>query len=142
MDVTLGRTHHVLLGAVFQAEAPTKTRLWHDRLGHLGTTMLRRKFHYWTATYSVPAMLKDLEVAALTPKANLASKLQSGNYLQNSHQRWSNFKMKCVAPIVPASCPFQYFFVLMDALGQYIDLSLLSTCNIVFSKLLAMLLKL
>ena len=38
--------------------------------------------------------------------------------------------------------PFQYFFVLVDASGQYVDLLLLKTRNLVFPKLLAMLLKL
>ena len=44
-------------------------------------------------------------------------------------------------PIVPPSCPFSYFFVLVDALGTHIDVSLLSTRNLIFPKLLAMLIK-
>ena len=45
-------------------------------------------------------------------------------------------------PIIFPSDPFQYSFVLVDASGQYVDLSLLSTRNLIFPKLLAMLLKL
>jgi transposase InsO family protein len=44
-------------------------------------------------------------------------------------------------PIIPASGPFRYFMVLVDAAGIHFEVSLLSTRNIVFSKLLAMLIK-
>ena len=44
-------------------------------------------------------------------------------------------------PITPALGPFGYFMVLVDAKGIHFKVSLLSTRNIVFSKLLAMLIK-
>ena len=44
-------------------------------------------------------------------------------------------------PITPASGPFRYFLVLVDAAGVHFEVSLLSTRNIAFAKILAMLLK-
>ena len=44
-------------------------------------------------------------------------------------------------PIAPPSGPFWYFMVLVDEPGIHFEVSLLSTRNIVFSKLLAMLIK-
>jgi hypothetical protein len=44
-------------------------------------------------------------------------------------------------PIAPASGPFRYFLVLVDAAGVHFEVSLLSTRNMVFSKILAMLIK-
>jgi hypothetical protein len=44
-------------------------------------------------------------------------------------------------PITPASGPFRYFMVLVDAVGIHFEVSLLNTQNIVFAKLLAMLIK-
>ena len=44
-------------------------------------------------------------------------------------------------PIMPLSGPFQYFFVLVDASGKHAEVSLLSTRNLAFPKLLAMIIK-
>ena len=43
--------------------------------------------------------------------------------------------------INPPSGPFRYFMVLVDAFGTHFEVSFLSTRNMVFPKLLAMLLK-
>ena len=88
------------------------------------------------ATHSTLAMLKSLEAMAPAPKASSAFEHQNGNCPRNFDQG------NVCGPIVPLSNPFQYFFVLVDASSQYADFSLLSTQNLVFSKLLAMILKL
>jgi hypothetical protein len=44
-------------------------------------------------------------------------------------------------PIKPPSGPLRYFLVLIDASGEHFEVSLLMTKNMVFPKLLAMLLK-
>ena len=44
-------------------------------------------------------------------------------------------------PITPPSAFFNYFFVLVDVSGHHADVSLFSTQNLVFPKLLAMLIK-
>ena len=44
-------------------------------------------------------------------------------------------------PITLASRPFKYFMVLVNALGIHFEVSLLSARNIVFVKLLAMIIK-
>ena len=44
-------------------------------------------------------------------------------------------------PITPASEPFKYFIVFMDPVGIYFEVSLLSSRNIVFAKVLGMLIK-
>jgi hypothetical protein len=44
-------------------------------------------------------------------------------------------------PIAPALGLFRYFLVLVDVAGVYFEVSLLSTRNMVFSKILAMLIK-
>ena len=45
------------------------------------------------------------------------------------------------SPITPPSGPFQYFFVLVDASGKHAKVSLLSTRNLAFPRLLAMIIK-
>ena len=44
-------------------------------------------------------------------------------------------------PITPPLGPFQYFFVLVDASGKHIEVSLLSTQNLAFPRLLAIIIK-
>lgn len=44
-------------------------------------------------------------------------------------------------PINPLSGAFRYFFVLIDASGSHLEVSLLSTRNMVFPKILAILIR-
>ena len=45
------------------------------------------------------------------------------------------------SPITPPLGPFQYFFVLVDAFGKHAEVSLLSTQNLAFLRLLAMIIE-
>ena len=135
-----GNTTHAT-NVVFIAETPSTSRLWHGRLGHLGATMLRRMISlleghtlctrdvektgrcgaYSEGKFSIQASKWKLPTELLQPLERLQGDVYS--------------------PITSLYGPFNYFFVLIDASSHHADVSLFSTRNLVFPKLLAMLLK-
>ena len=120
---------------------PAKIELWHSRIGHLGTTMFRRM---------IPILSGHEVCQGDANKIGVCNACAQGEMI-NRPSRWKLPtellpRLHCLhgdicGPITPASGPFRYFMVLVDAAGIHFEVSLLSTRNIVFSKLLAMLIK-
>ena len=135
--------HHLPSG-VMQASFLTanhRADLWHRRLGHPGTTMLRRMIpllggHEMCTSDAehvreCPACIKG-KLIRQPSKWKLPTEMPAP--LFRLHGDWCG-------PISPEAGQFKYFFVLVDASGRHAEVSLLTTRNMVFPKTLAMLIK-
>ncbi|KAI3457314.1 hypothetical protein Pfo_013977 [Paulownia fortunei] len=118
--------------------------LWHDCLGHLRTTMMRRiakhtRGHSLKGTMML--MSKDyIYESCLQGKLIIRPSIKNVGYeslsfLQHIHGDICGL-------INPASGPFRYFMVIVDASYKWSHVCLLSTHNIIFARLLAQIIKL
>ena len=128
-------------GFAFTMTFPANTSLWHGRMGHPGTTMFRRM---------LPLLTGHEVCTSDANKVGACDACSQGKVIQRP-SRWKlptelppklqRLQGDIYGPITPASGPFHYFLVLVDAAGVHSEVSLLSTRNIAFAKVLAMLLK-
>ncbi|CAL2276128.1 unnamed protein product [Prunus armeniaca] len=135
----------------------TTFMLWHDPLGHLGSTMMRRiisnsnghplkPYHStfsnghplkpYHSTLSIDQSCKACFQGKLIIKPSL-SKLgfECPSFLQR-------IQGDICGPIHPSYGPFRYFMVLIDASTRWSHICLLSTRNVAFARLLAQIIKL
>ncbi|GJZ30918.1 disease resistance CC-NBS-LRR class family protein [Tanacetum coccineum] len=118
--------------------------LWYDRLGHPGSTMMKRiveNTHHpledqrFSKMDKVPlctsCSLGKLIVRPSPPKI----KNESPMFLER-------IQGDICGPIHPPCGPFRYFMVLIDASSRWSPVSLLSTSNVAFAKFLAQIIKL
>ena len=118
--------------------------LWHDRLGHPGSSMMRRIMEksqgHELRNQKILLSHKYPCVACSQGKLIVRSshtkvKFESPIFLERVHE-------DICGPIHPPCGPFRYFMVLIDASTRWSHVCLLATRNIVFSKLLAQIIKL
>ena len=130
-----------LASFAYSVEIPARIQTWHNRLGHPGTTMFRRM---------IPTLASHTVCPSDIGKIGGCASCTQGKFLKQP-SKWKlpselPKPLECLqgdicGPIVPPSRPFCYFLVLVDASGRHSEVSLLSTRNMVFPKLLAMILK-
>ena len=128
-------------GSAYSVTIPDKTTLWHRRLEHLGTTMFQRM---------LPILIGHTVCNSDANKVGRCDACAQGK-MALKPSRWklptelppplSRLHGDICSPILPASSPFRYYLVLVDAVGVHFEVSLLSTRNIAFAKILASLLK-
>ena len=134
-------TNTQAVDAVFVGDTPTKSGLWHSRLGHPGATMLRRMIPLLEGH---PLCTRDAEH---TGKCSVCA--QGEFSIRTSQWKLSSelppplerLQGGLCSPITLPSGPFQYFFVLVDASRKHAEMFLLSTRNLAFPRLLAMIIK-
>ena len=113
--------------------------LWHDRIGHPGSIMLKR-----IIKHSKGHPLKNLKILTINEFSCAAC------YQDKSITRPSPLKvsvespqfLECIhgdtcGPIHPPNGSFRYFMVLIDASSKWSHVYLLSSRNLAFAKLLA-----
>ena len=127
---------------MFCTDAPTKTKLWHGQLGHPGATILRRMIPLLEGHTLHSSDVEKIGACGACSQGKFSLRASKWRLRTELPPMLERLQGDVCGPIVPPLGPFQYFFVVADAFSQYADLSLLSTCNLVFPKLLAMLLKL
>ena len=118
--------------------------IWHNRLGHPGSIMMRRiiknssgyslknKKILQTNEFSCAACSQGKLIIRPSP-ANIG--IKSPIFLECIHG-------DICGPIQPSSGPFKYFMVLIDASTRWSHVCLLSTRNLAFARLLAQLIRL
>ncbi|KAL0533327.1 hypothetical protein IC582_030143 [Cucumis melo] len=118
--------------------------IWHDRLGHPGSIMMRRIIEN---SYGHP--LKNQKIfqsnelsciacsqGKLMIRPSLAKVgVESPTFLERIHG-------DICGPINPPSGPFRYFMILIDASSRWSHVCLLSSRNLTFARLLAQIIKL
>ncbi|GJS56942.1 disease resistance CC-NBS-LRR class family protein [Tanacetum coccineum] len=119
--------------------------LWHDRLGHLGSTMMKRiventhghplKDQRFSKRDKVPLCTSCSFGKLIVRPSPLKIKNESPMFLER-------IQGDICGPIHPPCGPFRYFMVLIDASSRWSHVSLLSTRNVAFAKFLAQIIKL
>ncbi|KAK1570985.1 hypothetical protein Q3G72_010194 [Acer saccharum] len=118
--------------------------LWHDRLGHPGSTMMRKIIEN---SHGHP--LKNQKI--LLSYENLCTACSQGKLvIKPSHSKVDfespSFLQRIQGDICghihPPSGPFRYFMVLVDASITWSHICLLSTRNVAFARLLAQIIRL
>ncbi|BBH05089.1 Disease resistance protein CC-NBS-LRR class family [Prunus dulcis] len=119
-------------------------KLWHDRLGHPGSTMMRRII---TNSKGHPLLTKHIMLSSdifcracsqgklVIRPSQLKVDVESPSFLQR-------IQGDICGPIHPPCGPFRYFMVLVDASTRWSHVCLLSTRNMAFARLLAQIIKL
>ena len=123
---------------------PKSFILWHDRLGHPGSTMMRRIIEN-----SHGHQLKDLKI--LLSNENSCTACSQGKLVvrpspskinSESPSFLQRIQGDICGPIHLPSGPFRYFMVLIDASARWSHVCLLSTRNVAFARLLAQIIRL
>ena len=130
-----------LASSAYSVEIPVKIQTWQNRIGHLGTTMFRRM---------IPTLAGHMVCPSDVGKIGECASCSQGKFLKQP-SKWKlpselpepleHLQGDICGPIVPPSGPFRYFLVLVDVSSRHAEVSLLSTRNMAFPKLLAMILK-
>ena len=121
--------------------AATLSDIWHIGLGHPGTNIYRRMLsllpgHTLTATDA--NKVTTCEACIQGKMIKRPSQWQLPTELPPLLHRLQG---DICGPINPPSGPFWYFLVLIDASGNHLEGALLSTRNLVFLRILAILLR-
>ena len=123
---------------------PSNFIIWHDRLGHPGSTMMRRiieNSNGHTLKNKIVPLSKDFSCVAcfqgklITRPSPIKVAIECPSFLER-------IQGDICGPITPSSGPFQYFMVLIDASTRWSQVSLLSTRNMAFARLLAQIIRL
>jgi transposase InsO family protein len=120
---------------------PAKIGLWHNRMGHPGTTMFRRMIPILSGHEVCQGDANKVGVCSACAQGKMINRPSRWKLPTELPPRLHRLHGDICGPITPASGPFRYFMVLVDAAGIHFEVSLLSTRNIVFAKLLAMFIK-
>ena len=123
---------------------PKIFNLWHDRLGHPGSSMIRRIIEH-----SNGHPLKNQKILfpnELSCEACSQGKLivrpSINKIMSESPVFLERIHGDICGPIHPPCGPFRYFMVLIDVSTRWSHVCLLSTRNVAFARLLAQIIKL
>ena len=126
---------------VFVGDTPTKSELWHGRLGHPGATMLRHMILLLEGHTLCAHDAEHTERCSTCAQGKFTIRASQWKLPSELPPPLERLQGDLCGPITPPSRPFQYFFVLVDASGKHAEVSLLSTRNLAFPRLLAMIIK-
>jgi len=134
--------HEIEYNLVVKEDPKTMT-LWHDRLGHPGSTMMR-KIVESTHGHSLKGLKlrredRPCEACSL---GKLITKHSSGKIQTESSAFLERIQGDICGPTHPPSGPFRYFMVLIDASSRWSYVCLLSSRDMAFAKFLAQIIKL
>ena len=124
-------------------EDPKTLTLWHDRLGHPGSTLMRKIIE---STHGHP--LKGLKVENIDRPCETCSlgKLitrHSPSKLQTESPAFlERIQGDICGSIHPPSGPFRYFMVLIDASSKWSHVCLLSSRDMTFVRFISQIIKL
>lgn len=123
---------------------PEEFTLWHDRLGHPGTTMMRKiiesshghslKIQEISQGNKMTCVACSLGKLIIRPSPTKVDK-ESPKFLER-------IQGDICGPIHPPCGPFHYFMVLIDASSRWSHVCLLSSRNVAFARFLTQIIKL
>ena len=118
-----------------------KIGLWHNRMGHPRTMTFRWMIPILSGHEVCQGGANKVGVCSACTQGKMINRPSCWKLPTELSPRLHRLHGDICGPIIPASGPFRYFMVLVDVAGIHFEVSLLSTRNIVFAKLLAMLIK-
>ena len=133
---------YAILNSKFSNSTPIV--LWHERLGHPGTSMLRRILHQSNGHFLTTGHISshtDYNCLACT-QGKFIIRPSSLKVDSDTPQFVERIQGDICGPIDPTSGPFRYFVVLVDASSRWSHVCLLCTRNLAYDHLLAQIIKL
>ena len=123
---------------------PKAFMLWHDRLGHPGSTMMRRivENSHGHTLQNHKILLSSEQFCTACTQGKLVIRPSPSKIGGESPSFLQRIQGDICGPIHPPSGPFRYFMVLIDASARWSHVCLLPTRTIAFAKLLAQIIKL
>ena len=118
--------------------------LWHERLGHPGTSMLRRILHQYNGHSLTNGHISSHNHynCIVCTQGKFITRPFSLKVDSDPLQFLERIQGDICGPIDPPSGPFHYFMVFVDASTRWSHVCLLSTRNLAFARLLAQIIKL
>ena len=122
---------------------PKIFKLWHDRFGHPGSTMMRKIItnSEGHSLGNCKVLLNDRDLCVPCSKRKLITKPSFTKVGFESPSFLQRIQGDICGPIHPPSGSFRYFMVLIDASARWSHECLLSTRNVAFAKLLAQIIR-
>ena len=118
--------------------------LWHDRLGYLGSSMMRRiiEHSHGHPIKNQKILLPNEYLCAACSRGKLIVRPSFSKVIFESLVFLEIIHGDICGPIHPSCGPLYYFIVLIDASTWWSHVCLLSTRNVAFARLLAQIIKL
>ncbi|GJZ63406.1 disease resistance CC-NBS-LRR class family protein [Tanacetum coccineum] len=119
--------------------------LWHDRLGHPGSTMMKRiveNTHGHPLKYQKFLKIDKVPLCTSCSLRKLIARPSPLKVENESPMFLERIQGNICGPVHTPCGPFRYFMVLIDASSRWSHVSLLSTRNVAFAKFLAQIIKL
>ena len=116
--------------------------LWHSRLGHPGMTMFQKMKR---VTHGIPQNTRPTNLHQPCMACSQGKLILRPSVSKTIHEMpkfLERVHADVCGPIEPPSGPFRFFLIIIDASSKWSQVSLLSTRNMVFPRLLAHILKL
>ena len=130
-----------LASSMFITPLPMKIGLWHSHMVHSRTMMFFRMIPILLGHYIYQSDANKVEVCTTCAQGKLIQQPTQWKLPTELPPKLHRLHGDICKPIIPASGPFRYFMVLVDATSIHFEVSLLSSRNVVFAKLLTMLIK-
>lgn len=118
-----------------------KPDIWHERLGHPGTTLFRRMIPLTTGHNLVTADAEKTHDCVACIQGKCIKRPSKWTLPTELPPPLFRLHGDICGPINPPSGTFRYYLVLVDASGSHFEVSLLPTRNMAFPRLLAILLR-
>ena len=131
----LARKHDLYLTASALSD------IWHKRLGHPGTTILKRMIPLIVGHNLTPADATKIAPCEACIQGKMIQRPSQWQLPSELPPPLHRIQGDICGPINPASGSFRYFLVLIDASGSHLEVALLTTRNLVFPRILAILLR-
>lgn len=125
--------------AKFKNHDPSTCIMWHERLGHPGKNMFRRIIDN-SCGHSLQNHNTNMPSHHLCIPCTQGKLITRPSFVKIKHESpafLDRIQGDICGPIHPASGPFRYFMVLIDASTRWSHVSLLSSRNLAFARLLA-----
>jgi hypothetical protein len=118
--------------------------IWHDQLGHPRSVMMRKIINSSCGNKLKNEKIRQLNCfpSITCSQGKLIVRPSPTKIGHESIAFLERIQGDICGPIHPPSGPFRYFMVLIDASTRWSHVSLLSTCNVAFVRLLAQIIKL
>lgn len=118
-------------------DTTAKLDLWYMLLGHLGMTVFYRMLLLTVGRNLNSSDAHKTHECIICIHKNSIKNHPNGNFPHNYFHLCIESMVMYVVLSIPQSGAFWYIFVLIDALSSYLEVSLLSTRNMIFPNLLA-----
>ena len=115
--------------------------IWHKKLGHLSTTIFWRMLPLLAGHNLTSANASKTAPCETCIQGKMMKRLSRWQLPTELPPQLHRLQGDICGPINPHSSSFRYFQVLIDASGSHLEVALLTTRNLVFSIILAILIR-